>query len=88
MSAEDPVAVFDAADEVQAMMYRMVLEEASIDVMEIPYENYWLESAKLDALHSRLLVRPEDEARARELIEAFRAEVARGELVIEETPND
>ena len=83
MERENLVAVFDAADEVGALLFRTVLEEAGIDVVERPYETLWLESVKQRALHSQLLVRRSDEARARQLIEAFRAEAERGELIVE-----
>jgi len=77
------IAVFNATDEVQALLYRSMLEEAGIDVVEKPLEAQWFESVKQQGLHSQLLVRPKDEVRARELIAAFREEAARGELAVE-----
>jgi len=77
---EELVAVFDAADEVQALLYRTVLEEAGIDVVERPYETAWFESVKQNALHSRLLVRRHDAARAKSLLDAFQAAAEGGTL--------
>lgn len=83
MDNDNLVSVFNATDEVQALLYRSMLEEAGIDVVENQLEAQWLESVKLQGLHSQLLVRPKDEARARELIEAFREEAERGELTVD-----
>lgn len=83
MKDEDLVPVFNATNEVQALLYRSMLEEAGIDVVENLLEAQWFESVKQQGLHSQLLVRPKDEARARELIAAFSEEAARGELSVE-----
>ena len=77
------VPVYDAETEVEAVLYRTMLEEAGIDVVERPYETVWLESVKQRALHSQLLVRAEDAERARALVAAFEEEAARGELNLE-----
>ncbi|MHB0937331.1 MAG: putative signal transducing protein [Armatimonadota bacterium] len=87
MKDDNLVAVFNATDEVQALLYRSMLEEAGIDVVESLLEAQWLESVKLQGLHSQLLVRQADEARARELIAAFREEAERGELAVD-NPED
>ena len=83
MSEGKLVVVFSAANEVQALLYRSVLEEAGIDVMERQYETFILESVKQRALHSELLVREEDADKARELVDAFHQEAERGELAVD-----
>lgn len=80
------VAVYDAATEVESVLYRTMLEEAGIDVVERQLEAYWLESVKQRALHSQLLVRLADAERARELVEAFRAKAEAGELLPPDEP--
>ncbi len=84
------VVVFDAETEIQAVLYRTMLEEAGIDVVERPWEAYWLEAVRQHDLHSQLLVREADARRARELVEAFRAEANAGKLSLpdDETPAD
>jgi len=83
MGSEDLVSVFDATDEVQSLLYRTMLEEAGIDVVERQLEIPWLETLKLQGLHSQLLVRRRDEARARELIASFHEEAESGELTVD-----
>ena len=85
MRDEALAVVFDATDEVQALLYRTMLEEAGIDVLERPLETLMFESVRQRALHSQLLVRREDAARARGLIDAFREEAERGELTVDPT---
>lgn len=72
--------VFDAADEVEAVLYRSLLEEAGIDVVERPFEAEWFEGVRQQGLHSELLVRKEDAQRATELVAAFHQEAEEGEL--------
>ena len=86
MRADDLVPVYSATDEVQALLYRTMLEEAGIDVIELPYEEAWLGSVKTDGLHSQLMVRAEDAEDARALVQAFTAEAAAGELNPQEPP--
>lgn len=74
------VVVFDAEDEISALLYRTMLEEAGIDVIERPLEVIWFEGVRQRALHSQLLVRETDAAQARTLVEAFRADAEAGEL--------
>lgn len=83
MTNSDLVAVYNATDEVQALLYREMLQEAEIDVVERPLEADWLEGVRLDGLHSQLLVKSEDAERARALIAAFAAEAEQGELSAE-----
>jgi hypothetical protein len=87
MRNESLVTVFNAIDEVQALLYRTVLEEAGIDVVERQLETPWFETVKQQALHSQLQVRREDEARALELIAAFHEEAERGKLTVD-NPQD
>jgi hypothetical protein len=75
--------IFEAKNEVQALLYRAMLQEAGIDVMERPMEPEVMEGVRWRDLHSQLLVRAEDEARALELIDAFASEAASGELATE-----
>jgi len=86
MSEENLVVVYGAETAVESMLYRTMLEEAGIDVEEQLLEVEGIGGVTQDWLHSRLLVRPEDEARARELIEEFHEEAQAGELA-EETPD-
>ncbi|MHB9026900.1 MAG: putative signal transducing protein [Armatimonadota bacterium] len=82
--------VFDAPDEVQAVLYRSLLEEAGIDVVERPLETDWFEGVRQQGLHSQLLVREEDAPRAAELVAAFRQEAEEGDFTAEsldEAPN-
>jgi len=91
MRNENLVAVFDAIDEVQALLYRTMLEEAGIDVVERQLEAPWFETVKQQALHSQLQVRQQDEERAHRLIAAFHEEAERGELTVdnpEELPGE
>jgi len=83
MSESALVAVFNAPDEIQALLYRTVLEEAGIDVVERTYEITLFESVRQNALHSELLVRAEDADRARALLAAFYQEAATGELALD-----
>ncbi|HEY3416405.1 MAG TPA: DUF2007 domain-containing protein [Armatimonadota bacterium] len=75
--------VFAASDEVEAVLFRSLLEEAGIDVVERPFESDWFEGVRQQGLHSQLLVREEDVPRARELVTAFAEEAAAGELSTE-----
>lgn len=83
MGEDELVAVFDAEDEIQALLYRSMLEEAGIDVIERPMEEPWLEGVMVRALHSQLLVREEDAERAYLLVESFRQEAEEGTLAEE-----
>lgn len=84
MVDQELVPVFDAMDEIEAFTYRSMLEEADIEVLERPYEDAWLEGVRQRGLHSQLLVLQPDAERAQALVEAFRAEIASGELTIDE----
>jgi len=80
MDANDLVVVFDAADEIQTILYRTLLEEAGFDVLERPMETDEFAGVKQRDLHSQLLVLREHAARARELIAAFTEEAEIGSL--------
>lgn len=80
MSDDELVPVYNAETEVEALLYRTMLEEAGIDVVERPLEEGWLEGIKQQALHSQLLVRESDAARAGTLVAAFHREADSGEL--------
>ncbi|MHB9130106.1 MAG: putative signal transducing protein [Armatimonadota bacterium] len=79
---EDYIVVYNAMDEIQALLYRNLLEEAGIDVLERPMEIPWLEGLRLDDIHSQLLVHEEDVERASQLIEAFHQEAEEGTLTL------
>jgi len=79
------VMVFEAGDEIEALLHKQLLEEAGIDVVEQPLEPEWLEGVQQRGLHSQLLVAEEDAAQAGELINAFTREADSGELQ-SETP--
>jgi hypothetical protein len=83
MRADDLVPVYDAGDEIQALLYRTMLEEAGIDVFERPYEAEWLEGVQQRGLHSELQVRAEDAETARALVASFTQEAETGELEAE-----
>jgi len=80
MSNDALVVVFDAETEVDALLSRNLLEEAGIDVVERPLEAVEFEGVRQRALHSQLLVMPEDRVRAEELLASFAAEAESGEL--------
>ncbi len=80
MTNVDMVVVFDATSEVQALLFRDMLTEAGIEVYEHLLEDDTFEGVMQNSLHSQLMVSPEDEARATELIVAFTEESASGEL--------
>jgi hypothetical protein len=86
MADEELVVVYDAMDDIQALLYRTMLEEAGIAVVERPMEVTWLEGVKVEALHSQLMVREEDVNRATKLVESFRREAEEGQLAAEEPP--
>lgn len=92
MEDEDLVPVYDADDEVEALLYRSMLEEAGISVIERPLEEPWLEGVMQRSLHSQLLVRDEDAERAFALVDAFRHEADDGvlsqEIPTEETSEE
>jgi hypothetical protein len=83
MDENELTVVFNAADEVEALLYRNMLEEAGIQVMERLMETEWLEGVKQSGLHSQLLVREHDVALATHLVEAFQHEADDGELAAE-----
>lgn len=87
MNENELVVVFNAGDEVEALLYRTLLEEAGINVLERPLETAWLETIKQDDLHSQLLVYPADVERARLLIEAFQQEAVQGTLAVDNPEN-
>jgi len=80
MSEEEFTVVFNATDELQALLYRSMLEEAGITVMERPLETDWLEGVKQSGLHSQLLVQEHDLELAAGLVTAFQHEADNGEL--------
>jgi hypothetical protein len=80
MSEQTLVVVYDAEDEVAAQLFRTLLEEDGIAVVERPLESPIFEGVQQFGLHSQLMVREEDAARARRLIEAFEQEAESGEL--------
>ncbi len=82
------VAVFDAADAVEALLYRSLLEEAGIDVEERVFEPDWFEGVRQDDLHSQLLVRAADAERARALVKAFHDEAQQGELLTDDATDE
>lgn len=83
MDDQEMVVVFDAEDEIQALLNRALLEEAGIPVFERMMETDVLEGIKQQGLHSKLLVRLEDVQKALPLIVAFREESESGELTEE-----
>jgi hypothetical protein len=83
MDEDELTVVFNAEDEVQALLYRNMLEEAGIHVLERPLEAEWFEGVKQSGLHSQLLVRDQDAEQASALVEAFMREADSGELSAE-----
>jgi hypothetical protein len=83
MRDEELVPVYNAMSEVDALLYRTMLEEAGIDVVERPFEADWLEGVRQDGLHSQLLVAASNVADARTLVEDFTREAENGELAAE-----
>lgn len=83
MAASELVVVYDAPQEVLAILYRSMLVEAGIAVVEQLWESDALEGVQLRALHSQLLVSAADAVRARALVEAFTAEASSGELALD-----
>jgi hypothetical protein len=88
MTDDELVVVFNAEDEVQALLYRNLLEEAGIPVIERPLEAEWLEGVMHQDLHSQLLVREDDAEEAHRLVEAFRREAEEGILSAEIPENN
>lgn len=80
MGTDELVPVFDAPDEIQALLYKTMLEEAGIGVVERTYEPEWLEGVMQRGLHSQLLVQAADAETARTLVASFTAEADAGEL--------
>lgn len=80
MRDDELVPVLNAETEIEAFLYRTMLEEAGIDVIERPFEEEWFEGVKQQQLHSQLLVRDDDAERAGLLISAFRRQAESGEL--------
>lgn len=80
MDDDKLVVAYDAETEAEAFLYRTMLEEAKIDVIERPMEDSWFEGVKQQGLHSQLLVREQDAERALNLVEAFSREAESGEL--------
>lgn len=80
MEIDDLVPVFNATDESAALLYRTMLDEAGIDVIERPMEAEWLEGVMLRGLHSQLLVQEKDAEQAKMLVESFEQEAADGTL--------
>ena len=80
MDDQEMVVIFDAEDEIQALLNRTLLEEAGIPVFERLMEAETLEGVKQQGLHSKLLVRLEDVKKALPLIWAFHEESDSGEL--------
>lgn len=81
MTSDKLVPVFSALNEIQAVLYRSMLEEAGIDVFEEMMEDDVFVGVKLRGMHSRLMVREEDAQRATDLVIAYSQEVDRGELI-------
>ena len=79
------VTVYETDNEVESTIYRSLLEEADIPVLERSLRDpmLWYTMTGMNLPNYQLLVRPEDADRARELIEAYGAEVEKG-IVIEE----
>ena len=80
MAEEQFVVVMDTEDEVQALLYRRMLEEAGIAVFEIPLETDLLEGVREQGLHSQLMVSAKDAPEAERLIASFEQEADSGEL--------
>ncbi|HOF86745.1 MAG TPA: DUF2007 domain-containing protein [Armatimonadota bacterium] len=80
MGTDELVPVFDAPDEIQALLYQTMLEEAGIGVVERTFEPEWLEGVMQRGLHSQLLVRAADAETARALVESFSADADAGAL--------
>lgn len=83
MTESELIPVYDASDATEALMFRNMLEEAGIPVVEREMESDWLEGVKLDDLHSQLMVRAEDAEQASALVAAFQSEADTGELSAE-----
>ena len=83
MDDRELVVVFDAESDVQALLYRTMLEEAGIDVVERQLEVPWFEGVRWRALHSQLLVRAEDAERASTLVREFTEAAEQGNLNVE-----
>ena len=83
MDDNELIAVFNAVDEIQALLYRSMLEEAGIDVIERPWETGLFEGVEQRGLHSQLLVREEDVDKASTLVTAFRHDAEEGELALD-----
>lgn len=83
------VTVFETDSMVESTVYRSLLEEAGIPVLERSLRDpmLWYAMTGMNLPNYQLLVRPEDAERAAELIEAYGAEVEKG-LVIEEGAED
>jgi hypothetical protein len=88
MTDDELVVVYGALSTVDALLHRELLEEAGIDVMEQVRESEIFAGVTYDALHSVLMVRPDDAEQARALLEAYAAEEASGELADEIPDSD
>jgi len=88
MDEQELVPVYDAMDEIQAVLHRELLEEAGFDVMEREYESDIFVGVRQNDLHSQLLVHSEDAERASQLIAEYNEEAEDGDLEIDDTDND
>ena len=88
MDEAELVVVFEAEDEIQALLNRTMLEEADVQVMERLMEAEWFEGVKQRGLHSQLLVREQDAEMARQLLAALRQDSDSGELADDLPPDE
>ena len=83
MSEDDLVVVFETTDDLECVMYRSMLQEARVSVME---RDPWTSRLNMGTMIVpwQLLVYRRDAEQALSLIEAYRQAVKSGELRIEE----
>ena len=72
---DELVPVFNARNSVDAMLYRVLLEEAGIRVLSRPLGHYSVVSG---ARHIQLCINASDAPLARELLQAYQQQVASG----------
>lgn len=82
--SEEFVVVFESNNQVEAILYQNMLQDAGIQVMDQPQVDPFLTNVIVTIVppEYRLFVRAEDAQKARELVDAYRAEVERGDLSV------
>lgn len=83
---DELVTVWTTESDTEAVLYRALLEEAGIAVMDIAARNAWIIHMHIEAAtpKHRLQVLAGDALRARQLIEAYRQSTQAGEFVLPE----